>query len=482
MTGMGVKWYRWVQTKLMLLSMVISLAIFGISYVLILNLQINYRINLRVTEINRYVVSVASDISMSQYVNGSSDYSEVESMAGFYQEARILVLNRQCNVRKDSANNRRGRTVVNDDILTALSGTAVTTVEGRYSRIAVPIRDYKKATVIGVVYVSFFLGQEYQKVLSSMDTIMTVFILTWIMLMVMIGLVLFFGFSPLRKIRKWLREVLNGHTTKPPLDNDKGEYGEIVKAVNSIITDLKEADSSRKEFVSNVSHELKTPMSAIKVLTESLLLQEGAPEEMYREFLQDINSEIDRESALINDLLSLVRLEDNKDGLNLRMISINDLAEIILKRLQPLADRKHVELVLENHAKVEAEIDEMKMTVALSNLVENGIKYNKEGGSVRVKVDSDFADAIITVSDTGCGIPEEHFGKIYQRFYRVDKTRDRATGGTGLGLAIVHQVITMHHGSINVHSKVDVGTSFVVRIPLIAVHNAITLGQKEEQE
>ena len=290
------------------------------------------------------------------------------------------------------------------------------------------------------------------------------------------------SFKPLAKIRRWLRDVNNGHGEHPPLVRETSEYGAVVKSMDTIIADLKEADTSRKEFVSNVSHELKTPLSSIKVLTESLLLQKGAPEEIYREFLQDINSEIDRESALINDLLSLVRLEDSKSGLNLQMISMNDMAESILKRLQPLADRKQVELILENRGRVEAEVDEMKMTLALSNLVENGIKYNKEGGSVRLKVDSDFADAILTISDTGCGIAEEHFNKIYQRFYRVDKTRDRATGGTGLGLAIVHQIITMHHGSISIRSKEDVGTSFTVRIPLIAVQNAKNLAEKEEKD
>ena len=291
-----------------------------------------------------------------------------------------------------------------------------------------------------------------------------------------------YSFAPLAKIRRWLRDVNNGHGEQSPRVRETSEYGAVVKSMDTIIADLKEADTSRKEFVSNVSHELKTPLSSIKVLTESLLLQKGAPEEIYREFLQDINSEVDRESALINDLLSLVRLEDSKSGLNLQMVSMNDMAESILKRLQPLADRKQVELVLENRGQVEAEVDEMKMTLALSNLVENGIKYNKEGGSVRLKVDSDFADAIITISDTGCGIAEEHFNKIYQRFYRVDKTRDRATGGTGLGLAIVHQIITMHHGSISIRSKEDVGTSFTVRIPLIAVQNAKNLAEKEEKD
>ncbi|MBQ7916254.1 MAG: HAMP domain-containing protein, partial [Firmicutes bacterium] len=283
------------------------------------------------------------------------------------------------------------------------------------------------------------------------------------------------------KLAFTMRKLADGELEEKVDVRGNYEIEVIVDAINHMLDDMRSTEQRRQEFVSNVSHELKTPMSAIKVLTESLLLQQGAPEEMYREFLQDINSEIDRESALINDLLSLVRLEDNKGGLNLQMVSMNDLAETILKRLQPLADRNEVELVLESREQVNAEIDDMKMSVALSNLIENGIKYNKAGGSVRVKVDADFADAIITISDTGCGIPEEHFNKIYQRFYRVDKARDRAAGGTGLGLAIVHQIITMHHGSISIRSKVDVGTSFTVRIPLIAVKDALTLQQKEDE-
>ena len=481
---MKPNWYSSIRTRTILFLTLFIGAVFGISYFLIQDYQVNYKVNSRINEINRYAVLVASDISMSRYVNQSSsgEYEEVDSMAGFYQEARILVLSPQCRVLRDSSNTRLGKTMVNDDILTALSGTAVSVTNGLFGRIAVPILNYKSSDVEGVVYVSLTLDKQYQKARTSMDTIATVFILTWICTSLVTGLAVALAFAPLDRIRKWLKSVLNGHKDASPRVRQSSEYGAIVRSMESVIADLKEADNSRKEFVSNVSHELKTPLSSIKVLTESLLLQQGAPESIYREFLQDINSEIDRESALINDLLSLVRLEENKSALNLQMISINELAEMLLKRLKPLADRRHVELVLESCGDVNAEVDELKMTLALSNLIENGIKYNKEGGSVRVKVDSDFADAIITVSDTGCGIPEEHFSKIYQRFYRVDKTRDRSTGGTGLGLAIVHQIITLHHGSISIRSKVDVGTSFIVRIPLIAVQNAGSPAEKEAEQ
>ena len=480
---MKTHWYHRVQTWVLLVLLTSSILVFGLASFLIRESQVDSRVSSRVNDISRYAAAVASDISMSRYLNqaSSGEYDAVDSMAGFYQEARILVLNEKCRVQKDSANTRRNRTVVNDAILTALSGVAVTNIEGMYCRIAVPVRNYTSTAVEGVVYVSMSLEKQYARERSGMEIIVYICALCWIPLAAVIGVAIGVGFAPLVKIRRWLKKVLNGHAVNPPMVRSRSEYGAIVESMNSVIADLKEADNSRKEFVSNVSHELKTPMSAIKVLTESLLLQQGAPEEMYREFLQDINSEIDRESALINDLLSLVRLEDNKGGLNLQMVSMNDLAETILKRLQPLADRNEVELVLESREQVNAEIDDMKMSVALSNLIENGIKYNKAGGSVRVKVDADFADAIITISDTGCGIPEEHFNKIYQRFYRVDKARDRAAGGTGLGLAIVHQIITMHHGSISIRSKVDVGTSFTVRIPLIAVKDALTLQQKEDE-
>lgn len=480
-----MKWYQRIQIRATIFLIIVVTGIFCFALFFVLSNQINYRINSRMDEISRYAVLVASDIAMNQYIGntGSSEYyEEVDSMAGFYQDARILVLNDQCRVLKDSANTRRGKTFINDDILTALSGQTTRAVEGIYGRIAVPILDYSDSYVVGVVYVSLSMERQYQEIQNSLDAVVLVLILIWIIICLLIGSVFMLSFKPLAKIRRWLRDVNNGHGEHPPLVRETSEYGAVVKSMDTIIADLKEADTSRKEFVSNVSHELKTPLSSIKVLTESLLLQKGAPEEIYREFLQDINSEIDRESALINDLLSLVRLEDSKSGLNLQMISMNDMAESILKRLQPLADRKQVELILENRGRVEAEVDEMKMTLALSNLVENGIKYNKEGGSVRLKVDSDFADAILTISDTGCGIAEEHFNKIYQRFYRVDKTRDRATGGTGLGLAIVHQIITMHHGSISIRSKEDVGTSFTVRIPLIAVQNAKNLAEKEEKD
>ena len=224
--------------------------------------------------------------------------------------------------------------------------------------------------------------------------------------------------------------------------------------------------NSISEFVSNVSHELKTPLTSMKVLADSLNMQTDAPVELYREFMQDIGEEIDRENIIINDLLSLVKMDKTEADLNIASVAINDLIESILKRLKPIASKRNIELVLESYRPVTAECDEVKLTLALSNLVENAIKYNVAGGWVQVTLDADHKFFYVTVDDSGIGIPEEYQDKIFERFYRVDKARSRETGGTGLGLSITKNIIQMHHGAIKVASKEDEGTTFSVRIPL----------------
>ena len=158
----------------------------------------------------------------------------------------------------------------------------------------------------------------------------------------------------------------------------------ITNVFNKLLKRMKILDDSRQEFVANVSHELKTPMTSIKVLADSLAGQDNVPAELYKEFMQDITVEIDRENKIITDLLALVKMDKKASDLNIQKVSINELLENILKRLKPIADKKRVELVLESFRPVVAEIDEVKLSLAFSNLVENGIKYNVEDGWVHV--------------------------------------------------------------------------------------------------
>lgn len=204
----------------------------------------------------------------------------------------------------------------------------------------------------------------------------------------------------------------------------------------------------------------------MKVLSESLLMQENVPADMYREFMKDIVSEIDRESQIITDLLTLVKTEKDSGNLNFERTDINELMDVILKRLNPLARKRNIDISYESFRDVEADIDKVKFTLAISNLIENGIKYNIEGGSIRVSLNADYNNLYIKVADTGVGIPDDCVDHIFERFYRVDKARSRDTGGTGLGLSISKNIITLHRGTINVYSEPGKGTTFTVRVPM----------------
>ncbi|MDE6182374.1 MAG: HAMP domain-containing histidine kinase, partial [Eubacteriales bacterium] len=169
----------------------------------------------------------------------------------------------------------------------------------------------------------------------------------------------------------------------------------------------------------------------------------------------------------------LVKLDYKEAGLVIEETNLNYMLEDIIKMVGPLAEQKNIEITTEFLKNVVVDADEMKLSLAISNLVENAIKYTCPEGSVKVILDSDHQNAFITVQDTGIGISEEEQGKIFNRFYRVDKTRDRETGGTGLGLSITHSAVLLHKGSIKVSSKEGKGSTFVVRIPIKNIEKSI---------
>lgn len=207
----------------------------------------------------------------------------------------------------------------------------------------------------------------------------------------------------------------------------------------------------------------------MKVLADSLLSQEEVPVELYQEFMGDLSEEIERENKIINDLLSLVKMDKTATTLNIKSENINELVEKILKRLRPIAANRNVEVVYESFRPVSAEVDEMKLSLALSNLVENAVKYNHDGGWVHVSLNADHKYFYVEVADSGIGIPEDAVEHIFERFYRVDKSHSREIGGTGLGLSIARNAIVMHRGAVKVYSQEGEGTTFTIRIPLTYV-------------
>lgn len=271
---------------------------------------------------------------------------------------------------------------------------------------------------------------------------------------------------PLKHMNQYIGDLAEGSLDGDLDIHDCTETENISNTFNIMLARLRLVEESRQEFVANVSHELKTPLTSMKVLADSLLMQGDAPVELYKEFMQDIANEIDRESSVISDLLTLVKMDRKSTELNVASTDINDFIEQILKRLRPIAEKANIELVFESNRSVTAEIDATKLSLAFSNLVENAIKYNRENGWVRVSLDADHKFFYVKVSDSGIGIPQESIDYIFERFYRVDKSHSREIGGTGLGLAITRSAVVAHRGAIKVQSTVDEGTTFIVRIPL----------------
>ena len=245
--------------------------------------------------------------------------------------------------------------------------------------------------------------------------------------------------------------------------------GKVVGALAMVedITELRRLEQVRTDFVANVSHELKTPLTSIKGFVETLL--DGAINNppMAEKFLKIIMLEAERLTRLINDILSISKLESGMTDAPTERIQLDKMAFEVADMLRIHAEEKQVTINAHRNKKpvyIVGNPDHVEQM--LINLIENAIKYNKPGGSVTVHVFGNDREANLTISDTGIGIPEEHLPRLFERFYRVDKGRSRSMGGTGLGLAIVKHIVRGMNGEIEVHSKFGEGTEFLVTLPI----------------
>lgn len=393
--------------------------------------------------------------------------SELNILNNIYG-GRIMIIDENFRIVKDTYDLDRGKTMVSQEVIDSYNGKDTSRYDSKSSYIEMTIRIQDKETkeTLGVMLMSVSTDeiQANMNILEQKGTMI---------LMIVMVLVLVLGYflsgilvRPFQKVTRSIEDLTDGYLDEDISVPDYLETELITNAFNKMLARVRILDESRQEFVSNVSHELKTPLASMKVLADSLNAQEDVPVELYKEFMQDITEEIDRENQIITDLLSLVKMDKKAADLNITTMNINDLLELILKRLRPIAAAKKVELILDSFRPVNAEVDETKLTLAISNLVENGIKYNVEGGWVKVSLNADHKYFYVTVADSGIGIPKESLDHIFERFYRVDKSHSREIGGTGLGLAIARSAIVMHRGAIKVYSKENEGTTFSVRIPL----------------
>lgn len=449
-------------------------------------------VDLRTSDVQNQLKIIANHLITYNYLQDTSSEvisAELEQLSSLY-DGRVIIINSNLKIIKDTYGISEGKTIISEEVIKCLKDKNGVSKYNRddergtgYIEITTPITetvvespdaDKAKAGDTGkneeVVRGVMLTSVSTDSIMATMDILSRkALILLILMLFVIFVIVMILAnvlTKPFERVTKAISEVKEGFTDEPISVPDYLETEHIVDAFNQLLNRMKVLDTSRQEFVSNVSHELKTPITSMKVLADSLLSQEEVPAELYREFLVDIAAEIDREDKIINDLLSLVKMDKTVSALNISVVDINALTEVILKRLRPIARKRDIEVVFESKRPVTAEVDEVKLTLIITNLVENAIKYNKEQGWVKVLLDADHQFFTLDVIDSGIGIPEESLEHIFERFYRADKSHSREIGGTGLGLAITRSAVIMHRGSVKVTSVEKEGTTFTVKIPL----------------
>lgn len=427
-------------------------------------------VDMRTAEIQNQCTILCNQLNTADYlqkVTSESIQLELTQISNIYN-GRIMIIDDDFHIVEDTYNMDRGKTIVSEDVIRCFQNERTSHYDGenKYIEVTLPILDSGEKNVQGVMLVSVSTDTIADNRMMLSGKANLALIMTGLVLLVLAFFAGVLMVRPFQRITNSIGAVTEGYEDDYLKEYSYTETRVLSEAFNKMLGRMKVLSDSRNEFVSNVSHELKTPLASMKVLSDSLLSQQDAPIELYQEFMNDLSQEIERESKIIDDLLALVKLDKTASGMNIRTENINALVERILKRLRPIAAANNIEMIFESFRPVNAEVDEVKLTLAISNLVENAIKYNKENGWVHVSLNADHKVFYVEVADSGVGIDKDNQAHIFERFYRVDKSHSREIGGTGLGLSIARNAVVMHRGAIKVFSQPGEGTTFTVRIPL----------------
>lgn len=429
-------------------------------------------IALRISNVKNQCDVISSSILGEEYLTdeGKSDVidSQLAMVSNIYS-GRLLIIDSSFKVVKDTYDLDTGKTSVSREVISCFeSGIGATQYDDRnaYIELTTPIIDTATARTLGVLIASVSTNEIQQNARHLENQGIVVIVLIFVLVLVGGFFMSNILVKPFTEVSRAIEDVTDGYEDEAISVKAYVETEQITDAFNQMLSRVRALDNSRQEFVSNVSHELKTPLTSMKVLADSLNGQEDVPVDLYREFMSDITQEIDRENNIITNLLSMVRMDKKAASMNFERREVGELIEQVMKRLRPIADKRGIELIMDPYTPVEADIDVTKLSLAFSNLIENGIKYNKDNGYVRVTLKNDNKYFYVSVADCGLGIPEDQIEHIFERFYRGDKSHSTEIEGTGLGLAITKSAIVLHRGVIKVASRVGEGTTFMVRIPL----------------
>jgi len=396
-------------------------------------------------------------------------YSEVVIEFSKEINSRILVLNHENRTLIDSYSEfSSDDVIVNSELDRALEGTQASAVYrfdevGRVIYVAVPVE--QQTEIIGTILITSSLESLYE---SQSKLLNSLFLLAVVCIAFTVAISFIFVeiiATPVEKLTELVNRVAFGKYDEKIEVEGNDEIKVLSNSFNTMMTKLDQVDTQRKQFVANVSHELRTPLTSIKLLSSSLISEEDTKPEIYKEFLTDIDVEVDRLNGIIDGLLYLVDLEKKELELNYGKTQVNLLINKVIYQLKPLADNKKITLEFRSNEKIWASFDKAKIHQCLSNLIGNAIKYNNVGGHVAVELINKRNTIVIKVIDNGVGIAEESIPHVFDRFYRADKARNRQSGGTGLGLSIVQQIVHLHQGEIFLESELNKGTTVKFEIP-----------------
>ena len=330
------------------------------------------------------------------------------------------------------------------------------------SKAAIPLYSYGQLT--GCVYI-LELDQQQGLLIGSLQS--NIFTITLALEIAVILFSLFFATiysGRLRKIMSSIRNARAGDYSNKIDMSGNDELTALSDEFNDLIKRLQRSERKRSQFVSDASHELKTPLASIKLLTDSILQNPMDPETM-KEFVGDIGNEADRLNRMSQKLLNLAKTDDHAD-IDCEIIYILPTIEKVCRMLQAVAAEQQISIKIDNQKDSTILMQEDDLYQIIFNLVENGIKYNKPGGTLAISISAENDLAVIKIEDTGVGIPEESIEHVFERFYRVDKARSRSTGGSGLGLSIVRNMVERNKGEIRIFSQLGVGTTFILSFPI----------------
>ena len=390
---------------------------------------------------------------------------------------RLLVTDRDGKIVVDSYDRRVGERVNEMEIYAVLDGNAVQaygfhpgeTAAAAWSGVYASALLDESSRKNGALVLVTSIRQLTDALALLRRRMLIVFAAAILVVAVAMGAITRLITRPIRDLSEGIRSMSEGDFTKKVRVRGKDELAQLAAAFNQMEDQVRSLDETRSQFVSNASHELKTPLTTMKILLESILYGGDMDKDTRNEFLMDIDKEIDRLSRVVTDLLTLAHIDSNKLTLKREMIYLADVVQESIDRLEPMAGRKNQKVTFSIEDECEMFADAGKLEQVSYNLIGNAVKYTPEGGEIRIVLARSGRNAVLTVRDNGIGIPAEDLPHIFDRFYRVDKARTRTgdEGGTGLGLSIVRQIVRLHAGTVTVSSEAGKGTVFTVTLPLL---------------